>query len=399
VVNLNDDDEVQRAAQEAHQQMMHLYETQRINEASAKRARQGGRTYNFRGRHSFILDAARQTFYGKTDPEREKRLRDHGFEVQKSPAYHELRELDEALGQGGSFVPPAYFQSEFQAAAHPERAVANLCRRLPLTAKTMQINVPTFTGGSSVGVDYPQGISIVETDPTDALVSSSVVTIAGKVTASRQVLDQSPQDSRVDELINADIGEAYGAQLDSSVLTGAGGTGQMLGLLNLPNVATVAAGSSVAGLVDGVSLGAQTVVQTRYKRPDCVIMHPRRWYGTFGNAIDVNGRPLQLPTTNPNALSGTPDDGVAAEWLGMKVVLDVNMPITSGNGSQDFVIVGYSRDWLLYESQLQFNVFRETLANQLGVILSGWQYAALAVRYPSSVCLVGPFNAPTTPGS
>ena len=54
---------------------------------------------------------------------------------------------------------------------------------------------------------------------------------------------------------------------------------------------------------------------------------------------------------------------------------------------------------LLYEGPLNFQVFRETLANQLSVVLMGWQYAALAVRYPSSVCLVGPFNAPTTPGS
>jgi hypothetical protein len=54
---------------------------------------------------------------------------------------------------------------------------------------------------------------------------------------------------------------------------------------------------------------------------------------------------------------------------------------------------------LSYESLPNFEVYKETLANQMSVVLIGWQYAALVVRYPSSVCFLGPFNAPTTPGS
>ncbi len=106
-----------------------------------------------------------------------------------------------------------------------------------------------------------------------------------------------------------------------------------------------------------------------------------------------------LPSTHPAALVGTPDDGTVAEWLGMRVILDVNLPTTSGNGSQDFVILGHSSDWLLYESEMQLMVDKQQLAATMSVNLVGYRYAALVVRYPSSVCLVGPFNAPTTPGS
>lgn len=240
-------------------------------------------------------------------------------------------------------MPPQYIQSEFAAAAHPLRATADLCRRLPFTGKTMQVNVPAFTSGSAVGIDSTQDTTIIETDPTDVVILSSVTTIAGKATASRQLIDQASADSRVDEILSSDIGAAYGAQLDSAV-------------------------------------------------PEKVLLDVRECHR-------LNGRPMQLPTTNPAALGGTADDGVVAEWLGMKVILDVNVPITSGNGSQDYVILGHSPDCLLYEGPLNFQVFRETLANQMSVVLLGWQYAALAVRYPSSVCLVGPFNAPTTPGS
>jgi len=96
-----------------------------------------------------------------------------------------------------------------------------------------------------------------------------------------------------------------------------------------------------------------------------------------------------LPSTHPAALPGTPDDGVVAEWLGMKVILDVNVPTTSGSGEQDYVILGHSPDWLLYEGPLNFEVNKETLSRAMSVLLVAWRYAALIVRYRSSVCLVG----------
>jgi hypothetical protein len=128
-------------------------------------------------------------------------------------------------------------------------------------------------------------------------------------------------------------------------------------------------------------------------------MHPRRWLSGFANGVDMNGRPLMLPSTHPAALPGTPDDGVVAEWLGMKVILDVNVPTTSGSGEQDYVILGHSPDWLLYEGPLNFEVNKETLSRAMSVLLVAWRYAALIVRYPSSVCLVGPFDPPVGQGS
>jgi hypothetical protein len=71
----------------------------------------------------------------------------------------------------------------------------------------------------------------------------------------------------------------------------------------------------------------------------------------------------------------------------------------TGDGSQDYVVVGHSSDWLLYESEPTFEAFRETLASQMSVTLMALSYAGLAVRFPSSVCLVGPFDPPTTQGS
>jgi HK97 family phage major capsid protein len=137
---------------------------------------------------------------------------------------------------------PAYIRSEFQAGAHPLRSTADLCRRLPIPPMAMQLLVPAFTSGSVVGTDSTQNTAVTEGDPADTQILSNVATIAGKATASRQLLDQSSPDSRLDEVLTADIGASYGAQLDSSVLTGSGSGQQMLGLLNVAGASTVAAG-------------------------------------------------------------------------------------------------------------------------------------------------------------
>jgi HK97 family phage major capsid protein len=399
-VDLNDEDAVRAEARaELDRQAMAQYRRDLEGEDSRRRARQGAQLiYRRNGEHSYFLDIARRAINGHGGPDIEKRLRDHGNQIRLHSGYGELRGLDETLGAGGSFAAPEYVQSEFQAAAHPLRATADVCKRLTVPANRSQIVVPTFQSGSSDGITTSQNTTITEGDPSDAAVSCSTAPISGKVTASRQLIEQASPDSRVDDVISADLGAAYGAQLDAAVLTGSG-SGQMTGLLNLSGVSTVAAGSSVAGLVDGIVTGYQTMVQTRYRKPNVCIMHPRRWLSGFANGIDVQGRPLMLPSTHPAALMGTPDDGVVAEWLGMKIILDVNVPTTSGNGSQDYVILGHSPDWLLYESLPNFQAYMQTLAGQMSVLLVAMQYAALAVRYPSSVCLVGPFNAPTTPGS
>jgi HK97 family phage major capsid protein len=313
VVNLHDEDEVHRAAMEAHRATMHLYEQQRADERSRKSARQGSPlVYRPGAPHSFFLDAARRCLYGPVDEAAEVRLRDHANQIRLHPKYGEQRALDETVGQGGAFVAPEYLQSEFEFGAHPLRATADVSRRFPLPSKTWEVVVPAFSSASSIGIDSSsQNAVVTEGDPTDVTIASNVTTILGKVVASRQLLDQSSPESRIDEVISADLGAAYGAQLDSSVLTGAG-SGQLTGLLNLSGVSTVAAGSSVAGLVDGVVTGYQTMVQTRYRKPNVCIMHPRRWLSGFANGIDLQGRPLMLPSTHPAALMGTPDDGVVA---------------------------------------------------------------------------------------
>ena len=391
---LNNEDDV-------HRQAMFMLKQARENEASAKRARQGSTlTYRPDGPHSFFLDAAKRALHGPVDPEIEGRMRDHNWDVRRHRGFAEVRALNESAGDGSTFVPPDYIQSEFQAAAHPLRTTANLFRQFPIDPKTGQVNVPVFTSGSGVSVASSQNTTLDESDPVDAVLTCNVSSISGKVVVSRQLLDWSSPDSRIDHVLASDLGAAVGAQVDSSVLSASGSGSTTTGLINTAGCLTAAAGpgSSVDGLVIGVASGYQQMTQVRFRKPDVCVMHPRRWL-EFANAVDLQGRPLLLPSTKPSAMVGTPDDGCVGEWMGMRVYTDVNVPTTSGNGSQDFVILGHSPDWLLYQSPLNFQVDKEQLASSMSVNVIGWFYMAAVVRYASSVCLVGPFNAQVTPGS
>jgi HK97 family phage major capsid protein len=399
VVNLNDEDAVRaQAADELHQQLMAGYRRDLDSENSTRRARQGGQlVYRSGGENSFFADLCKRALYGQgAHKSLESRLRDHARQVEH---HHEYRTgLDTTVNAGGSLAPPKYVQSEFEAGAHPLRATADVCRLLPLPAKASQIVVPAFSSGTGAAVDSTQNSNLTETDPADQTVVCNTTTISARITVSRQLYDQASPDATVDRVLGSDVGAAYGAQLSSSVLTGSG-SGQMTGLLNVSGVSTVSAASTISGLVEGIATGYQTMVETRYRKPSVCIMHPRRWLTGFANGVDVNGRPLQLPSTHPAALMGTPDDGVVAEWLGMKVILDVNIPTTSGSGNQDYVILGHSPDWLLYEGPLNFQAYKETLAAQMSIEVVAFKYAAFIPRYASSICLVGPFSPPTVQGS
>jgi hypothetical protein len=207
MVDLNDEDAVREQARyELDRQAMRMLEQTRLNEASAKSARQGNQlVYRPGGEHSFFLDAARRALYGPVDQEREARLRDHAWQLRRHPSFEEVRGLDEAVGQGSTFVPPKYLQSEFTAAAHPLRATADLCRLFEIPQKASSVVIPSFTSGTALQSipNQNQNQTLSEVDPVDAVNAAPVTTIASKVVVSRQLLDMSSPDSKIDELLSS----------------------------------------------------------------------------------------------------------------------------------------------------------------------------------------------------
>ena len=395
---LNDEAAVRAQADrelEQHRELMLSYDDRLRHEASAKRARRGGHTYGPGGDHSFFQDMGRQDRPGPMGQKAQERLRDHTYEYRTG--------LNTTEGGGGAFAPPAHLQALFTEAAHPQRVTANLCRHIPIPHDASQILVPALSSGSGAAVDSSQNASTYESDPVDTFVGSATTTttIAGKVTASQQVVEMASPASRVDDVVGADIGAASGALLDAQVIAGTGSSGQMLGLMNVPNVVTVPGGDSVWGITEGFTNGCQQMLNTRYRMPTAAVMHPRRWLAGFANAVTTTGLPLIFPDTSPDArLAGAAVGNAAVgTWHGVPIFLDPQAPTDAGSGEQDYILLLYTPDLLLYESIPTFEAFRETLAGQLSVVYVARSYAALAVKYSTSAVLVGPFDPPTVQGS
>jgi HK97 family phage major capsid protein len=133
-----------------------------------------------------------------------------------------------------------------------------------------------------------------------------------------------------------------------------------------------------------------TINGTRFKAPDAVVMHPRRW-AWFASYVDTAGRPLVAPTAGgfnvmaaPDAIQGV---GHVGSVLGMDVFTDANIPTNLGTGTnQDIVLMMPRDDIWLWESDLRAEAFTAPYADTLGVLFRVFNYSALIPdRYLASL--------------
>ena len=74
----------------------------------------------------------------------------------------------------------------------------------------------------------------------------------------------------------------------------------------------------------------------------------------------------------------------------MAVVLDGNIAI-----DPDYCYVIRSRDLALWEGPPHTRITTQTVAGSLTLVAQLWSYVAWAVKYASSVCVIGPLPSPT----
>ncbi len=143
----------------------------------------------------------------------------------------ETRTLSTTATAGGNFVPPgpSYLGDEFATAARAASVMTTILPRNELPPKGIfSLTAPRITTGGSVAIQQTQNSAVSNTDPVESMVANPVATISGMVDMSQQLLDHSQPG--MDIVLAADLGKAYGAQVDSQILRGIGSAGQMLGL-------------------------------------------------------------------------------------------------------------------------------------------------------------------------
>jgi HK97 family phage major capsid protein len=296
-----------------------------------------------------------------------------------------------AGGAGGEFAPPAWLVQEYVKLARAGRVTADLFHHEPLPLGVSTVNLPKVATGTSTAVQATQNTALSQTDLTSTSLASGVSTIGGKQVVSQQLIDQSG--IAFDKVLLEDLTADFSRQLGTQALTGLGTGGQLRGFLT-PSSASVltwtTATPTATAFYGRLAQLQGTINGTRFKAPDAVVMHPRRW-AWFASYVDTAGRPLVAPTAggfnvmaNPDAIQGV---GHVGSVLGMDVFTDANIPTNLGTGTnQDIVLMMPRDDIWLFESDLRAEAFTAPYADTLAVLFRVFNYSAqIPDRYLASL--------------
>jgi hypothetical protein len=291
----------------------------------------------------------------------------------------ERRDLTTTAAGGGDFVPaagpPIFIAEEFARAARNASMLLNTLRTRPLPETGMNW---TCHGSPPVRAWRSRTLScrlVSETDPTTAVVSSPLSTIAGLVDASRQVYDRALPG--LDQVIAAELGAAMGQQIDVAAIQGTGASGQTRGILNVSGTVSVthtdaspSVGEQVAKAWQAYAVLADTAAGGYgTANPDAylTIVHPRRY--AFLKANQSGQTTFELPG---------------------EVVPSASVPTNLGAGTnEDRIIVLDRTQSFIAASAPKFEVLEEPLSGILGIRLRAHCYvAAMFGRQPTSIAIV-----------
>ena len=320
---------------------------------------------------SFFRDLFRS---GEGDVAAQTRIARHSREI----AVDEQRAAISTSSGGVGLVPPQYLLDDLAEFARASRPFADTIGGRPLPDAGMTFNVPRVTTGTLTAVQT-EGSAIQDGSAVTDYLSFSVNTVAGKQDISRQLLDRS--DPATDTVLGQDLAADYAKQLDSQMLNQATNGITVLSGVNTVTYtdATPTAGELYAKFADAI----QQIWTNRFASPDVIVMHPRRW-AFFLGAVDSQNRPLVLPDATAanqafNAMgTGTVGNpaGLVGILMGLPVVIDPNLSITLGAGTnEDLIIVTRRADHLLFE------VGAPTVAVETGVLSANLQVRIYAYGY------------------
>ena len=356
-------------------------------------------TYEETSPYSFFWDLARAE--ARNDKEARARLAQHSVEMRVTP--------NGTAGTGGELIPPAWLMGNTTTAAKIGRHLADLIGSRPLPRGVNQINIPRIIGtnilGQDTAIQAAQNSAVQSIDDATAANTSPVVSIAGVINISQQLLDQSPIAGPIgDDIYYTELMKDYDASMSVQIMNGTGTGGQLLGLANF----AYPAGHSISGAGVGITsptavsalwplLGqaAAAVGNDRGLRPDFWYMAPRRWFSMASN-LDSSGRPISSPSATATKSSPDPfDDGPnsVANVMGIPVFTGGSIP---AGPIADTIYCARVADMYLYESDARIQTSVNSLGGTLTVRLSYHRYVAFVGNlYTSAIARVTAIPPPT----
>jgi HK97 family phage major capsid protein len=340
-------------------------------------------TYARRGNHSFIADLIADAT--GSDVNAKERLYKHQREMADQPEY---RDISTTATAGGGFVPPLYMGELWADIPRPGRPFADILPKIDLPAHGMSITLPRITTGAAVAVTTSENSSVNEVDLVEATVTTPVVTVAGQQDVSQQLFDRS--DPSIDAVIFHDLRTSYDMKIDLGTLAGTGSSGQSLGIRAVTGVNTETytdASPTGAELLPKIYEASSKVFGARYMPADTIVMSPRRaaWMASQLSSTFPLFQQGQLVQA-----AGTQDNSFLTSFAGLRVIIDANIGLTYGAGTnEDEIYVLRTQDLYFAEGPLQTRVLTDVGSGTLTVRLQLFAYSAfISARYPSAITVI-----------
>jgi HK97 family phage major capsid protein len=311
-----------------------------------------------------------------------------------------------AASGGAAFVTPLFFVDKYAPYREYGRAFIDQCNKQTLPEWGMEVYIPIVTGPAGVAQQNTEGAGVQETDPTFGYKSGALITQAGQVIVSQQLLDRAGPNFSFDSMIFDQLQRDYAPKVDTyaltQVLAGAGSqpwTGSSGGF----DLTTTSGSGGFYGQVSKAKAAIRTTAGTVLNATH-LFVSPQIWEYIAATA-DSTGRPIVVPDYAGvfNAAAAGSNDGDAGiegvsgyRLNGLPVFTDANIP-SIGTTSESQAIVGDLAEVFVYEGALIPRVIPQTLAQSLQTILQVYSYVAIVVRYPLGVVssFGTPFATPT----
>ena len=341
-----------------------------------------GKTYRDDNRHevSFLQDAYLATFSPSA------------FEARERIARHQAEYRDVATTVLGGLVVPKYdlgATAEYIAAGAP---LANNLFRDP-EPTSMSTVIPTVTTAASVAAQATQNTGVSETDIAITNVTVPTVTIAGQQDISRQSLELG---TGVEGLIMRELVSQWHTALDSAIINTDGSSGTIEGLLASDGIGTSTytdASPTVAEFLVTLGNSFADVTTATHAAPNLIVVAPRRWEWLLAS-VGSDGRPL-VQVNQYNASNevgrGNPGYGAVGTIRGVPVIVDANVPLNLGSGTdEDRVIVLRTNElYFAAANEPRALKFEATTAGSLTVKAVVYGYAQFsAERRPGAVSIM-----------
>lgn len=295
-----------------------------------------------------------------------------------------------ATTEMGEFVPPDWTNELYASVLRAGRAFADQCINIGEPVSSVW-NIPRITTGSSTAVQT-EASAVSNTEHVSDNIIAILQTIGGYDLASYQLVDLA--EPGMDGIVFADLVGSLNQQVDSSLLTSTTTSAQgAFGLTGINSVTYTQTTPTGAAFWPTVFQAKSLIEKNTFQGVDFAVLHPSTW-NWFLSTLDTSNRPLALATTgaafnamaeyNPNA------QGLAGNIGGIPVIVDANVTVTDGVGTNQAKVLLCNRSALLKkESAPKFKLSDQFAVTSLMYAFVAYTYLQRAFgRHPKKISAI-----------